>query len=298
MERLKNELTSLVYEYSKNKKYADKKFVDKAIELCINTLEINDYVKEYKHIDYYMVAGADAVYDISTRGVLINTNGLVEASLEKIKDDEKNGYTSSEFNHYAKVNLFVINAIVHELTHACQYRRYIEGNKDLENKILGLSLERNIDVLNNNYISPQKVFYYKTLDRKFKEEIYYKAVPTERMAILKGLEFENDISRLLDTEDKFELEAFTNIRLLYCTIEGYKGCSPTGFVTCVNDTLKAQFGLSYNSPDIDKIENRYEELAKENNLDIQERLRLGLPVEEQELQKIKTKIEVAKCFLK
>ena len=46
MEQLKNELAKLVYDYSINRKYADKKFVDKALTLCINAFDINDYVRK------------------------------------------------------------------------------------------------------------------------------------------------------------------------------------------------------------------------------------------------------------
>lgn len=293
METIKNELAVLVYTYSANKKIADKSFADKVIELYRDAIKVNDYVKDYKYVNYD-IAGAVAVYDICNKEVLLNVEGIIDTARERLQIDEQLGIITSEFNYYAKINLTVVNAIIHELTHASQYKRYIEGPKDLENEILGLSLERNVDVLKKNYISPQKAFYYKMLDRKFREELYHDALPSERMADIKGLEFENDISKLLKSEDKDALEKYTTLRLLHGKITGYKGFSPTGFVTLVNETLKLQFGLNYGESDIEQIESRYNLIAKEYNLDTEERIRLGLPVEKIELQKIKTKADILK----
>lgn len=293
METIKNELATLVYTYSANKKIADKSFTDKVIESYRDAIKVNNYVKDYKYVNYD-IAGAVAVYDICNQEVLLNVEGIIDTAKERLQIDEQLGVITSEFNYYAKINLTVVNAIIHELTHASQYKRYIEGPKDLENEILCLSLERNVDVLKKNYISPQKAFYYKMLDRKFREELYHDALPSERMADIKGLEFESDISKLLDTEDKDNLILYTDLHLLHGKIRGYKGFSPTGFATFVNETLKLQFGLNYEDPDIQQIESRYNALAKENNLSLEERLRLGLPIEKQEEEKLEENIKVLK----
>ena len=288
MEQLKNELVKLVYDYSINRKYADGKFVDKALLLCINTFEINDYVRKFEAMpieDKDTYAG----YSIETKKVTIDIYSCITSAIDRVESEKKQTETS-EFLKYVKVNLNVINGIIHELTHACQYKKCIEGPDSLEKRILELTLDRNIRVLKGEKLSIEEIAYYKALDIIAHDELYYTATPSERIANLKGLEFENDISLLLPSKEKDNLDYYTELRLLLGQMQAYRDASPTAFIDYVNEMMKEKYGLPSGKKDMKEVEKFYNRLAIENNLSLNERIFLGLPIDKVDRNKIDKKI--------
>ena len=289
MEQLKNELAKLVYDYSINRKYADKKFVDKALTLCINAFDINDYVRkcEVKAIeDKETYAG----YNIENKEVIIDISSCIISALDRVSEEEMHNVKSSEFLKYVKVNLNVINGVIHELTHARQYKKCINGEDDLEKRILMLTLDRNIRVLTGYDFSAKEVAYYKSLDKLFKGELYYTATPSERMANITALGYENEISKLLPSEEKEYLDYYTELNLISGQMQAYRDVSPSPFITSVNEIMKEKWGLPYGEKEFKKIEKAYNELAIKNKLTVAERIFLGLPIDKVDRHKIDKKV--------
>ena len=289
MDLLKNELTKLVYDYSIKRKYADGRFIDKVVALCINEFDINDYVRKCETMpieDKYTYAG----YSIETRKITIDISSCIISAIDRIESEKKQNIKSSEFLKYVKVNLNLINGIIHELAHAYQYKKCIEGEDSLEKRILELTLDRNIRVLNDEKLSLKEIAYYKALDVISHDDLYYTATPSERMANLKGLEFENDISLLLPSKEKDNLDYYTELRLLLGQMQAYRDASPTAFIDYVNEMMKEKYGLPSGKKDMKEVEKFYNRLAIENNLSLNERIFLGLPIDKVDRNKIDKKI--------
>lgn len=285
MEELKKELLNLVYTYTINKKVADKEYVTKAIELCIQAFNVSDYVTSYE-INSISNNNVNGGYLINKKSLIIDIQKVIVEVKDRVEKDKQLGIKISEFLDLFIVNLNIIYGVVHELTHAYQYKKCLEGKKDIEREILEVNLDRNLVVLRGGKLTLPQILYYRELDSHFLGGPYYEACPSERMAHIRGLEFERDISKLLDPELKGNIESYTELRLLNGQIEGYRNYSPTAFVTMVNETLKAQCGLPHYNADLSKIEAMYREKAKRNHLSFDERYWLGLPITESEKQKV------------
>ena len=293
--KLIDELTKLVYDYSINKKFADEKFIMRTIDLCAHSFEVTDYVKncEVRNIADQNV---DAGYDVEKKTVVIDQSSLIHSGIAQIEEDKLNGYPSSEFMTYVKVNLAFVDAIVHELTHAKQYKKCLDNEQTLERELLELSMVKNLYKLRKQPITLDKKLYFQELDKNYRDKIYFEALPNERMANIRGLEFERSISKLLPEQKKENIEAYTELNLLNGKVAGYKDICPTTFIKYIDDFHRSRFGLRYGDPDISRIEEMYKNKAKGLTLD--ERLYLGLPVEETEIKKIKIKTEALRYSLK
>lgn len=286
MKELKEGIYYIIYKYSKELKMADEAFVKEVLNLCINTFKIEDYVLDYV-INTSRNNKENAGYDISQKRVYINMDNIIRSSLEQITEGIKHGVNFNEFEFYYITNSNFIYAIVHELTHALQYKECIENEKNPESKILKVSLERNLALLKNDRLSLQEVMYFKELDKQFANELYYRACPSERMADIRGLEFERDIVKLMDDEMKKNLEPYTEFKLLNSQISGYSNIgSPTTFVTYVNEVLKRKYNAQHRSYEIEEIEEIYKSMCRRYNLPFDERILLGLPISEYEKQKV------------
>ena len=286
MEELIKELEKLIFTYSINHKLADKKFTETALELCINAFNIRDYVEHY---DVDVNCGVNAGYYIDKRYLVMDIHSIINDASNRIFQDELAGIKSTEFLNYFKTNANIVYGIIHELTHACQYKKCLEEEDTFERTILEISLDRNLSLLRNEKLSPSKIWYYKALDKHFLGGPYYEACPSERMADIKGLEYERDIAKLVDPEVKGHLETYTELRLLNSKINGYGVCSPTTFVTIVNEQIKDQMNLPHMDYDMNKVENMYFIMANKRNLSLDERIWLGLPIKEYEKQKVYSK---------
>lgn len=287
MQRLKEELFKIVYEYSKEENLVDKDFIEEVLDLCITTFKIEDYVLD-RNIGENNIDRQDvpAGYWIDSRQIVIDIDRVKNHGIHRIMEEKKLGISSNPFLDYFKMNSNSMYGIVHELTHACQYKKCLEEDNDLETEILKLNLDRNLVVLKRKQITPNEAFYYKALDKHFLGGPYYEACPSERMADIRGLEFERDISKLLYEKKKYDIRDYAELRLLNGKINAYKDCSPTTFITLVNEVLKGQYGIPHKYNDMEEIENMYRILANKYKLSFDERIWLGLPITEHEKQKV------------
>lgn len=287
---MEKEINKLIYEYSINGKIADKQFAEKVIEICINEFNIRDYVEKYdvKPIGKESVL---AGYNIGNRSLILDLESIKKEAYEKLKIEKKQGITSTQFLDNFKINSYVVYGIVHELTHASQYKKCLEGPSNLEKELLEMSLERNLILVKNEKVSIQKLCYFSGIDEEYKKAIYFNTVPSERMADIKGLEVIRDISKLIDDELKGNIEEYTELGLIKGKIHAYGDMAPTVFYRCVNDTYKYNTGLITTRPNIDEISKMYIQKSIENNCSLDEKMYFGLPINTEEKIKVYKKIK-------
>lgn len=290
MAKLEERLTKLVYDYSSKGKLADGIFIDIALTLGIHDYDIYNYVKSYE-IDNsrnYLPTG----YSIDKRYIRIDQNALLEDGINRVRQEENVGITSTAFVKNLKVNLSVVSGVINVLSHAVQYKTCLEGPDNIEKEVLELALERNLKLVRKENLPPETLGYNMLLDSKYQEEIYYRALPSERMAEINGLEFEKNISKLISDDRKDNLDTYTDWKLVSGQINTYAAQSPTSFIKCINENLKVSTGLPYGETDLDKIEEMYREKSK--NYSLERRLYLGLPITEEERNKMLIKRDVLK----
>ena len=291
MENVMEKIAKLIYDYSINKKFADNNFTETVISLCINTLNINDYVMKH---DIISLEEGCAFYSINKKSILIDITSIKNLSLNKIESDSINDIQTSDMEMYTKVNLKVVYMILHELTHAYQYKKCLEGNNDLEKALLELSLESNLVQLRKEKISNQKAMFYTKQQEFYQNHLYYLTIPSERMANINALKFVYDTSMYLPNDLNKNITIYNEASLLTGKIITYDNSSPTAYFISINEQLKKYLGFPYGETDIDIIEEKY--INKDLSLD--ERLYLGLPIEKEEKQELLEKIKILKNKLK
>ena len=128
MEKVKEKIVELVYNYSAKGKFADAKFVETVASLIIEVKKIDDYVVDLKY------GLGDRIpllscYDYATKTVCIDIARELSESFNRVVSE---GFMMTEFEKYLKINLAIVNAIMHEITHAEQYKKCLLGKNDLE----------------------------------------------------------------------------------------------------------------------------------------------------------------------
>lgn len=285
MEELKQELYKIVYEYSINNKIADKEFVVDVLDLCIDAFNINDYVKIYE-VNNKDTSIITAGYALESKYILFNLRNGLDGIFEKLQVEKEIGVKSTKFLDYFKINSEILYGIIFEITTANQYKKCIENPNTLESEILNLSLDRNIEVVQNKAISVSKALYFKLLDQHYQKRTYHDACPNIRMSNIIAATYVRDISKMLDEDLKDNIETYTELNLLNEQIMTYRDYAPTTFVRTVNESMKATVGLPHLDYSIEEIENMYRELSIKNNLSYDERIWLGLPITKEEKQKV------------
>jgi hypothetical protein len=288
MEKLKQQLYKMVYDYSIQNKIADTEFVVNVLDLCIEALELNKFVRGYevdnKKSETY------AGYDLGNRYLLFNFGSALNGMYYRLQEEKEIGVISTKFLNYFKINSHIVNGIIFELTTVKQYKDSIEDPTSIESKILYLSLERNLAILNREPIPVTRALYFKMLDGHYKNKMYYNACPSVRMAGIKGAEYERDLSKLVDDDLKGNIEDYMELRLLSDQMDAYREYAPTSFIRTINESTRATVGLPNYAKEIDETEELYKEFAKENNLSYDERVWLGLPISKEEKEKAYQKI--------
>ena len=287
MEKLKEELYKIVYDYSIEEQLVDMKFMDTILDLCIEKFNIKDYVL-VRDIGENNISRKDvpAGYYIDKKSIVADIYRIKNCGINRILNDKKSGVISNTFLDYFKMNSNSMDIIVHELTHALQYKQCLENDNSLETEILKTNLDRNLVIINKKTLTAQELVYYKMLDEEFMGGPYYEACPSERMAYIRCAEFERDIAKLLDSNKKGNIEAYTELRLLNSQINAYKECSPTTLVRLVNEIFKDKAGLPHKYNSMKEIEEMYRIMANKHKLSFDERIWLGLPITEHEKQKV------------
>ena len=281
---IKNQIANLISDYSINRKYADRAFVEELLNLYISALSIEDYVKNRVigegAIERANVAG---IYHIKKKSIYIDPSRIVNAILKRIDTETENGLKSTEVEKYLKVNFGLLLVVAHELSHAYEYKKCFEGEDDFEKYLLELSLKGNVMALRGDRLSQEEINYYNTLESIFHDPRCHDNIPSERIANIRSFELERDVSRIISPDIKGNLEDYNEYRFLRCKLEGYLDVSPTAYTLYLIEELKENLGLPHGETDRNIIERMCSEEAKKRGFSLDERIYFGLPLDEEEI---------------
>lgn len=273
-EIIKYRLISLIYDYVKNNKVLDRDFINSILDIVINELELNDYVKDSeiiyvprKNRKRYIMA----YYDHFSRVIEVN----LQISLERLKEEAKKLRLSHiETSYFIAKEL--TEAILHELEHAHQVKKYDKDGNNLESLIIkGAFAHKNIIrkdllfLLMNGYSEKELLTRYKTIKRGIK---YYKYDPLERLADYHALNYIKEILKELNVGDRIMLHTYYEECKNY--IRGYElQKEPTKF-------FLAKVGGLKDWQEIERLS---------TDCDLKTRLSLGLPITKDEYQELENK---------
>lgn len=160
---MESKLLRLIFDYSKNGKLVDKAYLEKLIDLVVNSKDISKYVQNSEIVS----SGAEETMD----GILLaeyrpnrKLIRIYSEAMERMLEDHDR--YQELFNGIEQIfykNVLITQIILHELEHANQ-RRIIEKEDTLESKVLKTSVT-NIDIdlvstlLNEGFTIDQILYY-------------------------------------------------------------------------------------------------------------------------------------------
>ncbi len=139
------ELLKIIYDYTKQRKIIDRKFLDKFIEIVVNYKNLDDYVKVVTFSEVMQLSDNGAVlasYNHLLKRIKVNYFSIVEY-LESFEN--KYCYFSDFENLFLK-NLEIVQLFLHELEHANQFN-ICDNSSTYESMILRESLYCSSDKL-------------------------------------------------------------------------------------------------------------------------------------------------------
>lgn len=283
------EILKLVFDYSKNRRVIDTKYIEKLIEIVTKANSLNDYVKEINWRSESIETNNGMVlagYDLQRKFITIYLNSF-SISLER---SDKYDYLFKGFEQFFYQNLKFTQFILHELEHANQNKLVDSNANDLEIKFLRASF-----IVTETFKNPalwtaiKKGEVSNTEVKKYilhQEELYeqfYKENPSERLAQIKSFKVINDI--LMHIKEYVpNLSQFEQASLLEEMLNGYSQTfdglqGPTQIYLTGTNQESVLTGLDFFNNDTKQM---HEKVRKKYNLG--ERLTYGLPITNTEFE--------------
>ena len=200
-----------------------------------------------------------------------------------------------------EVNLMLMSDIVHELSHAIQFKKALSKDDDLESTLIRISFEHLL-LQKSNECSDEKVKEYISSLVSLYELSYdfYSATPAERMANINAVELEKDIICQPVFKASKIAKEYEKLKYLQAQTRDYKlsfeSNSPTiNFINMRNIAMQIS---GYNSRLYDKTElisklKRFSKIMK-----LEEKLYYGLNINNEEIVKISKEISKNKVYKK
>lgn len=281
------EILKLVFDYSRNGKLADNKFIDKIVEIVVKNRDLHEYVRNIR-----FVAGINgdanglalASYNISDKNIKVYNDALQFYA----SDSRFCGYYAPLFNGFEEImfkNLAITQIILHELEHALQKKRFDnENGNPIVLKLINASFvlesimknPENVTGILSGAISLQDLENVMLQTRKLYEE-YYRLVPTERFAEINSF---RTISKVLEPIGKqaSNLYEFHSASLYESMLSGYKDSMKRGI--CPTQAYLDGTGQGKVWTRFDFYDENVPQLMKNVNAqyDLAQRLALGLPI--------------------
>ncbi len=280
---MERDILKLVYDYSRNSRFVDARFIDKLIELVVRNRSLDSYVKRvaftnaFKKDDGGLVCAA---YDVCESSVVVDTESFATI----LNRDDRYDCLFNNIEVFFYRNYKIAQIILHELEHALQFKKSDdESDKSVEAEIIRACLCLNTtlrsskmqELLGSNE-EFNKFFELVLKSHKATYREYYELCPTERLAeiyshrtLLGSLELIKDITpRLYD----FYLTSLAESMLLGYEEAWKEGSCPTQVY------LKAI-----------KLEDSWNELDFSDESQtgaLNKRLLLGLPVSQSEYDSV------------
>jgi hypothetical protein len=288
---MKSKLLRLIFDYSKNGKLVDKAYLEKLIDLVVNSKDISKYVQNSEIVS----SGTEETMD----GILL-AEYRPNRKLIRIYSEAMERMLQELFNGIEQIfykNVLITQIILHELEHANQ-RRIIEKEDTLESKVLKTSVT-NIDIdlvstLLNEGFTIDQILYYIRREKTLREE-HYLLLPDERIAEIRS---HQEIVRTLEPIKEYtpNLIEFEKANILENMLRGY----------FYNEGVITSPTLEYASASkrIDKLksfqwfdENNQECLRKaRKELSLKKRVTYGLPLDVNEFSTLSTSLLLSKKY--
>lgn len=277
---MKEELLKLIYDYSKNNKIVDKDYIYKVVCLFLNNYDLGSYVKYIRYKKYSKdnkdnIAG----YSYRERTIYIFTEKFQEEILRK-------SYLSNIVSNNQKIflkNVELTHLILHELEHAIQAKIMTEKT-NTESEILklcGITKSHEIITMRLQKIGLNQNLINEILKNKLKMYYeYYLFAPPERLADINAHE---KMIEILSPLKNYVPKIYNGeiIKMNQTMLKGYK--EESRLITPTELFLIKQ-GEEDNLQNFDWYDkSKFVALKKsKRNYDIIQRLKLGLPIDEDE----------------
>lgn len=180
-------LLSLIYNYSINDKLIDEEYIEKFIDVVINSKLLDKYVCDLQILSSEndkLPEVCVSAYNLTDKTIYVDFNNINKYLQEAdryqalFNEDEQTFYKNSIFSQ----------TILHELEHANQYK-IMDNEESLEAKILNLSKhnlkDSEINELEKNGYSIKDITIY-IIKRQIVYSKFYLKSPLERLAEIKS----------------------------------------------------------------------------------------------------------------
>ncbi len=289
-------LLSLIYNYSINDKLVDEEYIEKFIDVVINSKLLDKYVCDLQILSSEndkLPEGCVSAYNLTDKTIYVDFNKINKYLQEAdryqalFNEDEQTFYKNSIFSQ----------AILHELEHANQYK-IMDNEESLEAKILNLSKhnlkDSEINELEKNGYSIKDITIY-IIKRQMVYSKFYLKSPLERLAEIKSYQemiillsnIKKIVPNLLDFEQATKIEAL----LQGFDYEDGKVISPTAFYLKKMGEEQALKKFDWYDEDY------YKALEKsETNYSLEDRLKYGLMIDESEIYECLKTLKLSKKY--
>ena len=280
---MERDILKLIYDYSRNSRFVDVRFIDKLIELVVRNRSLDSYVKRVAFTNTLRKDNDSivcAAYDVYGSSVVVDTESFATI----LNRDDRFDCLFNDIEVFFYRNYKIAQIILHELEHASQFKKSDnENDKSVEAEIIRACLCLNTtlrsskmqELLRSND-EFNKFFELVLKSHKATYREYYELCPIERLAeiyshrtLLGSLELIKDITpRLYD----FYLTSLAESMLLGYEEAWKEGSCPTQVY------LKAI-----------KLEDSWNELDFSDESQtgaLNKRLLLGLPVSQSEYDSV------------
>lgn len=275
VEKVREPLTKFLFDSLKSKREIDESFIAEVIEIVVNALGLNEYVRGYK-INNEPWDGSNeidaAFYRYDSKKIIIELQACIEFGMyvsQRLRLDT--------FKKIAIVYNIIIQTLLHELEHANQCKKVDKKGNDLESMIITYSSLNMLLTLRDGYFDKlvdegysESLIYLYLQEKNKRYHKYYQYAPIERLA-----EYYSHKTMAMILKELGNLSViyyFECLKLYQNYIKGYiEGITPTKFYF-------RMLGISEFWPKI-------EEASKA--LDFESRVSLGLPINEEEYEYLK-----------
>lgn len=282
---MKDELMKLkiARELCDNSKIYDVKFIDKILDIAINSKGLNDYVKDYE-VSSNEDKSNVAEYNGETKKIVVYEKNMGDKIFNDLLHTTK-AYSETEKRLY--INSFIAQVLLHEVEHANQ-KRIVKTENGLESSLLKLcefeispkieTLLKNgkIDIMEAQLYIETKLNKYTTIYTEL-----YECAPHERLAQIKSYQ---EIIDSLGFIDRYNIVTRRKeIEKLGTVLNGYDDThSPT--ITYLSNQGREEELKQFDWYNED--ENESIRLSKER-YNLKDRMKFGLPIDSKERQFVK-----------
>ena len=267
-------LAKLVYDYTIASKLADEAFIDQAAANLIKAFNLDDMVCQISH---NKKGDLIASYDYLNKELNFNLAAIYKNTRVNLKNEAMLGFINLKEDEIYKINLSYINVVAHEIFHAIQYSKIPFDKDDIESRLLKLSFDDVLLVINNNgNVSREQAKYVSIIRDLESKDSYRMNIPSERMASIDAARVVKAVSSFIC--DKPYINNYLDYNLELAKYNGYQEYNcPTAYVMAVLNSLKNVLELDYYLPEsLEENEDICRELAYKYELSLEDKLYYGM----------------------